>query len=214
MGNLTYKGKHFYLDGELFVIISGAIHYFRVPREYWRDRLLKLKECGFNTVETYTCWNLHEPKEGKFCFDGNLDIVAYIELATELGLNIILRPGPYICAEWEFGGLPAWLLNYEDIPLRCYDEKFLEILRRYYGELLSRVRPYFAVNGGNIFMLQIENEYGSYGDDKEYLRAIADIYKENGADCLLFTSDGPSKTMLSGGFNTPLKTHQISFKNA
>ncbi len=199
MGILTYKGNNFYLDGKPFVVISGALHYFRIPREYWYDRLLKLKECGFNTVETYTCWNLHEPKEGEFCFEGNLDIEAYIQTATELGLNIILRPGPYICAEWEFGGLPAWLLNYENLPLRCYDNDFLRILRRYYGELLSRVRPYLAQNGGNIFMLQIENEYGSYGDDKRYLQAIADIYKENGADCLLFTSDGPCYTMLTGG---------------
>ncbi len=199
MGILTYKGTQFYLDGKPFVVISGAMHYFRIPREYWRDRLLKLKECGFNTVETYTCWNLHEPKEGQFCFEGNLDIEAYIETATELGLHIILRPGPYICAEWEFGGLPAWLLNYENMPLRCYDEKFLRILRRYYQELLRRIRPHLAVNGGNIFMLQIENEYGSYGNDKKYLQAIVDIYREHGAECLFFTSDGPSYTMLSGG---------------
>ncbi len=199
MGILTFKGKEFYLDGEPFVVISGTMHYFRIPREYWRDRLLKLKECGFNTVETYTCWNLHEPKEGEFDFSGNLDIEAYIDTAAELGLHVILRPGPYICAEWEFGGLPAWLLNYESIPLRCYDEGFLKLLRRYYGELLRRVKPRLAVNGGNIFMLQIENEYGSYGDDKKYLRAIVDIYRENGADCLFFTSDGPTYTMLSGG---------------
>ncbi len=199
MGILTYKGTQFYLDGEPFVVISGTMHYFRIPREYWRDRLLKLKECGFNTVETYTCWNLHEPKEGEFNFEGNLDIEAYIDMAAELGLNVILRPGPYICAEWEFGGFPAWLLNYENMPLRCYDEGFLKLLRRYYGELLRRVRPRLAVNGGNIFMLQIENEYGSYGDDKRYLQAIVDIYKENDADCLFFTSDGPTYTMLSGG---------------
>ncbi len=199
MGILTYKDTQFYLDGEPFVVISGAIHYFRVPRAYWRDRLLKLKECGFNTVETYTCWNLHEPHEGEFHFEDNLDIEAFIDLAAELGLHVILRPGPYICAEWEMGGLPAWLLNYETLPLRCYDEGFLKLLRRYYGELLRRVRPRLAKNGGNIFMLQIENEYGSYGDDKEYLRAIADIYRENDADCLFFTSDGPNYTMLTGG---------------
>ncbi len=199
MGILTYKGNEFYLDGKPFVVISGTMHYFRIPKEYWHDRLLKLRECGFNTVETYTCWNLHEPREGEFDFDGNLDIEAYIDTAAELGLHVILRPGPYICAEWEFGGLPAWLLNYESMPLRCYDEEFLKLLRRYYGELLRRIKPQLAVNGGNIFMLQIENEYGSYGDDKRYLRAIVDIYKENGADCLFFTSDGPTYTMLSGG---------------
>ena len=199
MGILTYSGKSFYLDGEPFVVISGTMHYFRKPREYWHDRLLKLRECGFNTVETYTAWNLHERREGSFDFSGNLDIVAYVEEAAKVGLNVILRPGPYICAEWDLGGLPSWILNYEDMPLRCYDELFLRKLRPYYNELLTRVRPYMAVNGGPIFMLQIENEYGSYGDDKRYLRAIVDIYKENGIDCLFFTSDGPTYTMLSGG---------------
>ncbi|MBO5050942.1 MAG: beta-galactosidase [Clostridia bacterium] len=199
MGVLTYKGTQFYLDGEPFVVISGTMHYFRIPRAYWHDRLLKLKECGFNTVETYTCWNLHELREGEFDFSGNLDIAAYIAEAAKVGLHVILRPGPYICAEWEFGGLPSWLLNYENMPLRCYDEQFLSKLRPYYNELLGRVRPYLASKGGPIFMLQIENEYGSYGDDKDYLRAIVDLYKENGMDCLFFTSDGPSYTMLSGG---------------
>ena len=199
MGILTYKDTQFYLDGKPFTVISGAMHYFRIPREYWHDRLLKLKECGFNTVETYTCWNLHERREGEFDFSGNLDLAAYIEEASNLGLNVILRPGPYICAEWEFGGLPSWLLSYENMSLRCYDEAFLSKLRRYYGELLPRIRPYLAANGGNIFMLQIENEYGSYGNDKKYMQAIVDIYRENDMDCLLFTSDGPTFTMLQGG---------------
>ena len=199
MGILTYKDTQFYLDGKPFTVISGAMHYFRIPREYWHDRLLKLKECGFNTVETYTCWNLHERREGEFDFSGNLDLAAYIEEASNLGLNVILRPGPYICAEWEFGGLPSWLLSYENMTLRCYDEAFLSKVRRYYGELLPRIRPYLAANGGNIFMLQIENEYGSYGNDKKYMQAIVDIYRENDMDCLLFTSDGPTFTMLQGG---------------
>ena len=199
MGILTYKDTQFYLDGEPFVVISGTLHYFRIPRAYWHDRMLKLYECGFNTVETYTCWNLHERKEGEFDFSGNLDIVAFIEEAEKIGLNVILRPGPYICAEWDLGGLPSWLLNYENMPLRCYDELFLSKLKPYYNELLSRVRPHLASNGGSIFMMQIENEYGSYGDDKKYLRSIADIYRENGIDCLLFTSDGPEYSMLSGG---------------
>ena len=199
MGILTYKGEQFYLDEKPFKIISGAMHYFRIPRDYWHDRLLKLKECGFNTVETYTCWNLHERREGEFDFSANLDIEAYIDEAAKLELNVILRPGPYICAEWEFGGLPSWLLKYENMPLRCYNEEFISKVRRYYGELLSRIRPRLASNGGNIFMMQIENEYGSYGNDKKYMQAVADIYIENGIDCLLFTSDGPTYTMLAGG---------------
>ena len=199
MGILTYKGNSFYMDGEKYTIMSGTIHYFRIPHEYWYDRLLKLKECGFNTVETYTSWNLHEPREGEFHFEGDLDIVKFIATAKELGLNVILRPGPYICAEWEFGGLPAWLLKYEKMDLRCYDECFLSKVERYYGQLLPRVRPYLASNGGNIIMLQVENEYGSYGDDKAYLRAVAEIYKKYSMDCMYFTSDGPCNSMFTGG---------------
>ncbi len=200
MGILTYKDKQFYLDGKPYVILSGAIHYFRVPRAYWHDRLLKLKECGFNTVETYTCWNLHEKTEGVFDFSGILDIEAFVSEAEALGLNVILRPGPYICAEWDFGGLPAWLLKYENMALRCYDEKYLGFVKRYFDELLPRLRPHLAVNGGNIIMLQIENEYGSYGNDKKYLEAIVDIYRENDIDCLFFTADGSNPAMQSGGY--------------
>ena len=199
MGTITFDNECFYMDGKPYTVISGAMHYFRIPHQYWYDRLLKLKECGFNTVETYTCWNLHEPREGEFDFSGNLDLVKYIETAQVLGLNVILRPGPYICAEWEFGGFPAWLLKYEKMSLRCYDETFLSKVERYYTELLGRVRPHLTSNGGNIIMVQVENEYGSYGNDKDYLNAIVQIYKDNGIDCLYFTSDGPEKTMLSGG---------------
>ena len=199
MAILTYKGNKFFLDGDEYTIISGAMHYFRIPREYWHDRLLKLKECGFNTVETYTCWNLHEPKENVFDFSGMLDLEAYIDIAKELGLNVILRPGPYICAEWEMGGLPAWLLNYPNLTIRCNDELFISKVERYYNELLGRIVPKLSTNGGNIIMMQIENEYGSYGDDHEYMQRIADIYKKAGVDCLLFTSDGASNSMLQGG---------------
>lgn len=199
MGILTYDNDNFFMDGKPYTILSGAIHYFRVPREYWYDRLLKLKECGFNTVETYTCWNLHERKEGQFDFSGGLDIACFIRTAGELGLNVILRPGPYICAEWEFGGFPAWLLTYRNMEIRCFDETFISKVRNYYAALLPRIRPYLAKNGGNVIMLQVENEYGSYGNDKKYLQAIADIYRENGMDCLYFTSDGPTYTMLNGG---------------
>ena len=199
MAILTYKGNKFFLDAEEYTIISGAMHYFRIPREYWHDRLLKLKECGFNTVETYTCWNLHEPRENVFDFSGMLDLEAYIDIAKELGLNVILRPGPYICAEWEMGGLPAWLLNYPNLTIRCNDELFISKVERYYNELLGRIVPKLSTNGGNIIMMQIENEYGSYGDDHEYMQRIAEIYKKAGVDCLLFTSDGASSSMLQGG---------------
>ncbi len=187
------------LDGHPITILSGAVHYFRTVPEYWEDRLSKLKACGLNTVETYTCWNLHERKEGQFDFSGILDIERFIETAEKLGLFVILRPGPYICAEWDFGGLPSWLLAYPDIALRCDDPVYLEKVKPYYRELLSRIRPHLCTNGGNVIMVQVENEYGSYGDDRVYLQKIVDIYRENGIDCLLFTSDGTAKWMLSGG---------------
>ena len=113
MSRLTYDSNSFYLDGKPFRLISGAIHYFRVVPDYWEDRLRKLRACGFNAVETYTCWNLHERREGEFDFSGGLDIARFVRTAQELGLYVILRPGPYICAELEFGGLPSWLLTYQ-----------------------------------------------------------------------------------------------------
>lgn len=187
------------LDGQPITLLSGAMHYFRTMPEQWEDRLLKLKACGLNTVETYTCWNLHERREGEFDFSGLLDIEKFIQTAEKLGLWVILRPGPYICAEWDFGGLPSWLLSYPDITLRCDDPLYLSKVKPYYRELLSRIRPHLCTNGGNVLMVQVENEYGSYGDDKVYLQKIVDIYRENGIDCLLFTSDGTAKWMLSGG---------------
>ena len=128
MNKFTYDKEGFKLNGEPFKVIAGAMHYFRVPREYWRDRLLKIKACGFNTVETYTAWNLHEPEEGKFDFSGNLDLKAYLDLIHELGMFAIVRPGPYICSEWEFGGLPWWLLRYPFMHLRCADDLYLGVL--------------------------------------------------------------------------------------
>lgn len=205
MSILSYDNKQFLMsdaqdmDGKPYTVLSGAMHYFRIPREYWLDRLTKLKECGFNTVETYTCWNLHERKEGEFNFTGMLDIAAYIRMAGELGLNVIVRPGPYICSEWEFGGLPAWLLQYDKMPIRCNDPLYLSKVKRYYKALFDQIGPLLSTKGGPIQMVQIENEYGSYGNDHEYMQAVADIYRELGVDCCLFTSDGACDWMLNGG---------------
>ena len=195
----TCKEGRFFLDNNEFKVYSGAIHYFRVMPEYWRDRLLKLKAMGLNVVETYVAWNVHEPKEGEFTFEGIADIERFIRIATELGLYVIVRPGPYICAEWDFGGFPAWLLKYEGLKLRVYDEKYMYYVKRYLDNLLPKIAPYTVGKGGNVIMMQIENEYGSYARDKKYLDAIRTIYRDNGIDCLLFTSDGENKTNLSGG---------------
>ena len=143
MSTFNYKGNSFYLDGEPFRIISGAMHYWRIVPEYWEDRLKKLKACGFNTLETYIAWNLHEKREGEFDFSGPLDVVKYIEIAESLGLKVIVRPGPYICSEFDFGGLPSWLLSYPDITLRCNDERYLEKVRPYYKELNTFISVQF-----------------------------------------------------------------------
>lgn len=191
--------KDFLLDGKPFQIISGAMHYFRVPREYWRDRLLKLRACGFNTVETYIAWNVHEPEEGVYDFDGMLDLEAYLSLIQELGLYAILRPGPYICSEWDFGGLPWWLLKNDDIELRCADPVYLAAVDRFYDVLVPKIIPHQITEGGNVILVQNENEYGSYGDDSVYLRYLADGLVRRGITVPLFSSDGGGNTMLAGG---------------
>lgn len=196
---LTIKENNFYLDGEKFNIYSGAMHYFRTVPEYWEDRLKKLKAAGFNTVETYVCWNLHEPQPGNFNFEGILDIEKYLEIAQKVGLYAIVRPGPYICAEWDFGGLPAWLLKDKNMQIRCMYPDFLKCIDRFYHELLRRLVPHLQSNGGNIIAMQVENEYGAYGNDKDYLRYVEKLTRDCGIDCLLFTSDGNDNNMISGG---------------
>lgn len=199
MSLLTWNQGQYLLDGQPYRIISGAIHYFRVVPEYWKDRLLKLKASGFNTVETYIAWNVHEPREGEFDFAGMADVESFIRLAGELGLHVIVRPSPFICAEWEFGGLPAWLLSYSDLQLRCRDPLYLAKVDRYYDELIPKFVPLLSTKGGPIIAVQIENEYGSYGNDTGYLDYLRKGLIDRGIDVLLFTSDGPTDEMLLGG---------------
>lgn len=189
----------FYLDGKPFKIISGAIHYFRVPRPYWRDRLLKLKALGCNTVETYVAWNLHEPRPGEYDFSGGLDVAAFLRTAAELGLYAIVRPSPYICAEWEFGGLPAWLLAIPGIRLRCSCPAYLQAVARYYDALLPQLAPLQTSCGGPILLMQVENEYGAYGTDQDYLRFLAETMRRGGITVPFVTSDGPWRGYLHNG---------------
>ena len=191
-------GSSFYLDGQEFKILSGAIHYFRIQPEDWYHSLYNLKALGFNTVETYVPWNMHEPKKGQFDFQGILDIEKFLNIAQDLGLYAIVRPSPFICAEWEFGGMPAWLLT-EDMRIRSSDAPYLQAVADYYDELLPRLVPRLLDKGGNILMMQVENEYGSYGEDKDYLRAIRQMMLDRDIDCPLFTSDGPWRATLRAG---------------
>ena len=181
----------FYLNGEVFQIISGSFHYFRTVPEYWQDRLEKLVNMGCNTVETYIPWNFHEPNKGEFHWNGMHDICRFIELAQNLGLYIIIRPAPYICAEWEFGGLPAWLLQDKGMRLRCSYEPYLQAIKEYYSELLPKLVPYQIDKGGKIILFQIENEYGYYGNDTAYLEFLRDTMREYGITVPFVTSDGP-----------------------
>ncbi len=192
MRNSIFEIKDdFYLNGKKIKIISGGIHYFRVVPEYWRDRLEKLKAMGCNTVETYVAWNLHEPKKGTFNFNGILNLKVFIELAAEIGLWVIVRPSPYICAEWEFGGLPAWLIADDNMKLRCNYDPYINHIKDYYKELFKILTPLQINYGGPIILMQIENEYGYFGDDKEYLNNLKNIMIENGAVVPFVTSDGP-----------------------
>lgn len=181
----------FYLDGEKIKIISGGIHYFRIVPEYWRDRLEKLKALGCNTVETYIPWNLHEKEKGKFDFSGMLDIRRFVHMAQELGLWVILRPTPYICGEWEFGGFPWWLLAEDGMRLRCMYEPYLKHVHDYMEELFEVIGSLQITEGGPVLMMQVENEYGYYGDNGEYLVWLKQLMVDCGCSVPLFTSDGP-----------------------
>ena len=198
MGTFEIKDT-FYLNGEPFQIISGAIHYFRIVPEYWKDRLEKLKAMGCNTVETYIPWNMHEPQKGHFHFDGMLDIEKFIQTAQDLGLYVILRPSPYICAEWEFGGLPAWLLAEDGMKLRVNYGPFLKHVYEYYDVLLKKIEAYQINFGGPVILMQIENEYGYYANDKDYLQLLKNKMTESGVVVPLVTSDGPFEANLKGG---------------
>ena len=192
-------GDQFCKDGKPIKLISGAVHYFRNLPETWPDIFEKLRAMGCNCVETYCAWNMHEPKPGTFDFTGRLDIVRFIKEAEKAGLMVIVRPGPYICAEWEFGGLPWWIQREDGLEIRCRNEVYIRYFDRYLDELLGRVRPLLCTNGGPVILLQCENEYGYYGDDREYLSYLRDGYRRRGIDVPLFTSDGGSEDSLLDG---------------
>jgi beta-galactosidase len=195
------KAKHtfalgdstFTLDGKPFQMISGEMHCTRIPRAYWHARMKMAKAMGLNTVATYVFWNAEEPEEGHFDFTGNNDIAEFVRIAKEEGLWVILRPSPYACAEWEFGGYPWWLLKDKNLKVRSKDPKFLKYYHDYIMALGKQLSPLLVTNGGNILMVQIENEYGSYSDDKDYLDINRKIFREGGFSGLLFTCDGPSQ---------------------
>ena len=181
-GTFTAGNKTFLLNGEPFIVKAAELHYPRIPSAYWEHRLKMCKALGMNTVCLYVFWNIHEQKEDEFDFTGNNDLAAFIELAQKNGLYVIVRPGPYVCAEWEMGGLPWWLLKKKDIRLRENDPYFLERVRLFEQEVGKQIGHLTIDKGGPIIMVQVENEYGSYGEDKEYISAVRDIVRESGFD--------------------------------
>lgn len=183
----------FLLDGKPFVMISGELHYPRIPREAWRHRMQMAKAMGLNTIGTYVFWNVHEPEKGKYDFTENNDIAAFVKIAQEEGLWVVLRPSPYVCAEWEFGGYPYWLQNEEGLVVRSLEPKFINAYKNYLKEIARHLAPLQINHGGNILMVQVENEYGFYGSDKKYLETSKNIFIEAGFDGLLYTCDPVSK---------------------
>ena len=185
--------KTFLLDGKPFVIKAAEIHYTRIPAEYWEHRIQLCKALGMNTICIYAFWNIHEQKPGEFDFSGQNDIAAFCRLAQKHNMYIMLRPGPYVCSEWEMGGLPWWLLKKEDIKLRTNDPYFLERTKLFMNEIGKQLADLQITKGGNIIMVQVENEYGSYATDKEYIANIRDIVKGAGfTDVPLFQCDWSS----------------------
>ena len=197
-----WEKDQFFLNGEPFRIYSGAIHYFRSLPGKWRELLQKLKDLGFNTVETYCAWSLHEKNRGEFDFEGRLDFENFLNIAQELGLYAIVRPGPYICAEFEFGGIPGWLLKDPEIRIRTSQPAYMNALSAYMDQLMKRLVPHLITNGGNVLMLAAENEYGSFGNDLDYMNMCAKLLEDRGCDVPIFTSDGRRRMFLEGGHTT------------
>ncbi|KAL7385231.1 hypothetical protein ABVT39_017945 [Epinephelus coioides] len=199
--SIDYKNNCFLKDGKPFQFISGSIHYSRVPQYYWKDRLMKMYMTGLNAVQVYVPWNFHETVQGVHNFTGDRDLEHFLDLANQTGLLVILRPGPYICAEWEMGGLPAWLLQKPNIVLRSADADYVQAVSNWLAVLLPKMKPWLYINGGNIITVQVENEYGSYfACDYNYMRHLRTLFRFLlGEDTVLFTTDGNTDKEMTCG---------------
>ncbi|WP_193597107.1 glycoside hydrolase family 35 protein [Microbacterium sp. YJN-G] len=191
--------RDFLLDGQPHRILSGAIHYFRVHPEQWRDRIRKARLMGLNTIETYVAWNAHEPRRGEWDATGWNDLGAFLDLIDAEGMHAIVRPGPYICAEWHNGGLPVWLTGAEGIGLRRAEPQYLDAVTGYLQRVYEIVAPRQIDRGGPVVLVQIENEYGAYGDDKDYLAHLVQVTRQAGIEVPLTTIDQPTDRMLAAG---------------
>uniref|UniRef100_A0A672GZS0 Beta-galactosidase-like n=1 Tax=Salarias fasciatus TaxID=181472 RepID=A0A672GZS0_SALFA len=199
--SIDYKSNCFLKDGKPFQYISGSIHYSRIPHYYWKDRLMKMYMTGLNAVQVYVPWNYHETVQGVYNFTGDRDLERFLDLANQTGLLVILRPGPYICAEWEMGGLPAWLLQKPNIVLRSADTDYMQAVSNWLAVLLPKMKPWLYINGGNIITVQVENEYGSYfACDYNYMRHLRTLFSFFlGEETVLFTTDGNTDKEMTCG---------------
>ncbi len=198
-GTFTTGNKTFLLNGKPFVVKAAEVHYPRIPRPYWEHRIQMCKALGMNTVCIYVFWNIHEQKEGQFDFTGNNDVAEFCRIAQKNGMYVIVRPGPYVCAEWEMGGLPWWLLKKKDIKLRERDPYFMERVKIFEQKVGEQLAPLTIQNGGPIIMIQVENEYGSYGEDKPYVSEIRDCLRSiYGKELSLFQCDWSSNFEKNG----------------
>ena len=187
-------GGQFVMDGKPFRVISGEMHYPRIPRAYWRDRFRMARAMGLNTITTYVFWNEHEAKPGVYDFSGNKDVAEFVREAQQEGLYVILRPGPYVCAEWEFGGYPAWLLKDHDTVVRSSDPRFMEPAARWIARMGQELAPLQIGSGGPIILTQVENEYGTFGNDHAYMEQIRKLMVDAGfTKSQLYTADGPEQ---------------------
>jgi beta-galactosidase len=207
MSDFTIGESDFLLDGAPFRILSGALHYFRVHPDSWADRIEKARLMGLNTIDTYVPWNAHSPRPGVFDTSGILDLARFLRLVAEAGMYAIVRPGPYICAEWDNGGLPAWLFQESGVGVRRYEKRFMAAIEQYLQQVLRIVEPLQVHHGGPVLLVQVENEYGAFGDDPVYLKAVADLIGQGGITVPLVTVDQPVDEMLAtGGLDGVLRT--------
>ena len=196
---LNARNGKLYLNDEPFYLASGDIHYFRIHPSQWRERLKLMKDFGLTAVQMYAPWNLHEPKEGVFDFSGMLDVGAFLDLCDEVGLKVMFRPAPFICAEWDFGGIPSWVAHDRDVLLRSLDERYINAVDGYYKELCKIMVPRLSTNGGPILAVALENEYGGVSNDQAYLEKLAEIFTKYGVDVPYYTTDGANPTFLHLG---------------
>jgi beta-galactosidase len=208
----------FLLDGKPFQMISGEIHYTRIPKTAWRSRMEMAKSMGLNTISTYVFWNEQEPEPGHFVFSENNDIATFVRMAQQEGLWVIIRPSPYVCAEWEFGGYPYWLQNIPGLVVRSKEAAYMKEYKKYIEAISKQLAPLQINHGGNILMVQVENEYGSYSNDKDYLAMNQDMFREAGFDGILYTCDPvdaiqdghlPGLLAAVNGLDNPEKVKQL-----